>query len=53
MHVKHGVTFVWRCRFSSAIAKEKLQEAGYKLRDMKQMKGVVDVMASIGILQVR
>ena len=44
-------TFNMLCirRFSSAIAREKLQEAGYNSRDMK---GMVDVMASIGILQV-
>ncbi len=37
------------CRFSTAIAREKLQEAGYTSREMK---GTVDVVAAIGILQV-
>ncbi|KAJ1493988.1 hypothetical protein T484DRAFT_1928473 [Baffinella frigidus] len=40
--------YLWDERYSSAIAKEKLKERGYSARDMK---GMVDVVASIGILQ--
>ena len=40
--------YLWDERWSSAIAKEKLKERGYSSFDMK---GMVDVVASIGILQ--
>ena len=40
--------YLWDERFSSAVAKEKLAEMGYSSRDMK---GMVDTVASIGILQ--
>lgn len=39
--------YLWDERFSSSVAREKLQQAGYTRMDMK---GMVDTVASIGIL---
>mmetsp|Transcript_89609 Transcript_89609/g.145120 ORF Transcript_89609/g.145120 Transcript_89609/m.145120 type:complete len:347 (+) Transcript_89609:109-1149(+) len=39
--------YLWDERFSSSVAREKLQQAGYTRMDMK---GLVDTVAAIGIL---